>query len=77
MSTQKELVLAEIALRVEEITAKLKELEVLANANDECFYIQAVDKEFYCDNYIKNDEYLSEYHSQDGRGAWLSSSDFC
>lgn len=74
---QRELARKEIALRVEEIEAKIKELEVLANANDLDFYLQSVDKEFYCDAYIKNDEYLAEYHSQDGRGAWLTSSDFC
>lgn len=73
MSTVKE----EIRLRVEELNAKIHELELLANANDENFYLSSIDKEFYCDAYIKEDEYLSSYHSEDGKGAWLTSSDFC
>jgi hypothetical protein len=67
----------EIDLRVEEINTKIAELQVLANANDINFYLSSIDKEFYCDKHIKDDDYLSDYHSQDGRGAWLSSSDFC
>lgn len=74
---QKELARKELELRVEEVEEKIKELEVLANANGLDFYLRSVDREFYCDEYIKNDEYLSDYHSQDGKGAWLSSSDFC
>lgn len=68
----------EIRLRVEEIEAKLQELTLLANANDENFFLPTVDKEFYCDHHIKTElSYLSDYHSEDGKGAWLTSSDFC
>lgn len=76
-AAQKELARKEVALRLEEIETKIKELEVLANANGLDFYLGSVDKEFYSDEYIKNDEYLRNDYSHDGKGAWLSSSDFC
>lgn len=67
----------EINLRLEEISGKIEELRAFANANDRNFELPIAAPDFYCDSYIKNDEYLSQYHSEDGQGAWLSSSDFC
>lgn len=67
----------EIDLRLEEISGKIEELRAFANANGRNFELPISGPDFYCDEYIKNDDYLSEYNSHDGQGAWLSSSDFC
>jgi hypothetical protein len=65
----------EVKLRVEEIEVKIKELTKIANANDIDFSINSLNKDFYCEKSIKDDEYLADYAGQGG--AWLSSSDFC
>lgn len=75
MSNKKEIE-AEIKLRIEEIEIKIKELTAVANANDINFSLNAVNKDFYCEQYIQEDEWLNDYHGGQG-GAWLSSSDFC
>lgn len=66
----------EIDLRIEEITIKIKELMQIANANDINFSLDVVNKDFYCNQHISEDEWLSDYHGGKN-GAWLSSSDFC
>jgi len=65
----------EVKLRIEEIEVKLKELTKIANANDIDFSINSLNKDFYCEKSISDDEYLEDYAGQGG--AWLSSSDFC
>lgn len=65
----------EIDLRIEEIEMKISELTKIANANDIDFSLRSVNKDFYCEKNISEDEYLSDYQGQGG--AWLSSSDFC
>ena len=66
----------EIDLRIEEITIKIKELMRIADANDINFSLGIVNKDFYCEKYISEDDWLNDYHGGNG-GAWLSSSDFC
>jgi|AGFT01.1.fsa_nt_gi hypothetical protein len=66
----------EIDLRIEEITIKIRELMKIADDNDVNFSLNIIDKEFYCEKYINEDEYLRDYHGNSG-GQWLSSSDFC
>lgn len=66
----------EVDLRIEEVTIKIKELMKIADANDINFSLDIVDKEFYCEQYISEDEWLNDSHGGNG-GQWLSSSDFC
>lgn len=67
----------EIDLRIEEITQKIRELERIADANDINFSLPAIDKEYYCEKHIEEDEWLRDSWGGNGCGQWLSSSDFC
>ncbi|WNV47220.1 hypothetical protein ENKO_111 [Klebsiella phage fENko-Kae01] len=73
---EKSIVEQEIEVRIEEITIKIKELMDLADRNNVNFNLDIVNKDFYCEKYIEDDEWLNDYHGGNG-GAWLSSSDFC
>lgn len=74
--SNKEDIKKEIDLRIEEVTIKIKELMRIADENDIDFSLNIVNKDFYCEKYISEDEWLNDMHGGNG-GQWLSSSDFC